>query len=80
MDQFLWFKIQNIMKIAKGNQDQDLVVWELLSCILDVLCFPFNIDSSDTNEHNVWSDNDTDYKPTGQTQQQMQCKLLLIPY
>ena len=72
------------MKIEKRNQDQDLFVRELLSCILDVLWFTFklkfNTDSSDTNEHNVWSDNDTDYKPTGQNQQQMQCKLILIPH
>ena len=84
MDQIFCFKIQNIMKISKRNQDQDLVVRELLSCILDVLWFTlklkFNTDSSDTNEHNVWSDNDTDYKPTGQNQQQMQCKLILIPH
>ena len=58
------------MKIAKRDQDQDLFVRELLSCILDVLWFTFKLkfstDSSDTNEHNVWSDNDTDYKPNGQ--------------
>ena len=57
MNQIFCLKVQNIMKIAKRDQDQDLFVRELLSCILDVLWFTFKLkfstDSSDTNEHNV---------------------------